>query len=111
MKLPFHILLLALSSIAAPCLAADAGTTAVDTLGRINGIALACQQPAIASRARNAVQTTAPKTRAIGEHFENATSQAFLEQGKGLDCPDAATLANHLGEAEKQLREAFVAAR
>ena len=42
-----------------PTLATDAGTEAIAAIGRINGMALACQQPAIASRARNAVTTSA----------------------------------------------------
>lgn len=111
MKAAVPLLLLALSGIAAPSLAADAGTTAVEQLGRLNGIALACQQPAIASRTRNSVQTSAPKTRAIGEAFEQATSTAFLEQGKGRNCPDTATLAGLLEAAEKDLQAAFPAAR
>jgi hypothetical protein len=111
MKAAVPLLLLALSGIAAPGLAADAGSAAVEQLGRINGIALACQQPAIVSRARNSVQTTAPKTRAIGELFEQATSSAFLEQGKGLSCPDTATLAGRLEAAEKDLQAAYPAPR
>ena len=43
--------------------------SAVAELGRIHGTALACKQPALVSRARNAVQTTAPKTRAYGEIY------------------------------------------
>ena len=77
---------------AAPASAAETGTAEIEALGRINGLALACQQPAIASRARNAMITTAPKTRANGELFENATQAAYLEHGKGGACPDVAAL-------------------
>ena len=49
----------------------------------------------------------APKTRANGEIFENATNAAYLEQGKGLPCPDVATLVKRLNEAEKNLSTAF----
>lgn len=111
MKLAAPLLLLALATLGAPALAADAGTAAIASLGQINGIALACQQPALASRARNAVQTTAPKTRASGEAFEQATNDAFLAQGKGLVCPDTATLASRLSSAESQLQEAYKSAR
>lgn len=111
MKLAVPTLLLLLATLGTPVLAADAGSAAIASLGRINGIALACQQPAIASRARNAVQTTAPKTRASGEAFEQATNDAFLEQGKGGDCPDVATLAGRLSEAESRLQQAFPTAR
>lgn len=97
----------ALSIAALPAFAADAGSAALNAMGEINGIALACQQPAIVSRARNAVTTTAPKTRANGEIFENATNTAYLEQGKGHPCPDVATLVKRLTEAEKNLSAAF----
>lgn len=111
MKLAAPTLLLLLATLGTPALATDAGSAAIASLGQINGIALACQQPAIASRARNAVQTTAPKTRASGEAFEQATNDAFLEQGKGRDCPDVATLAGRLSAAESRLQEAYPAAR
>ena len=93
----------------APACAADSGSEAIAAIGRINGTALACQQPAIASRARNAVTVSAPKTRANGETFENATNAAYLEQGKGAACPDAAQFSAALGTAEKNLQAAFPA--
>ena len=99
------------SLLPAPVGAADNGADAIAAIGRINGMALACQQPAIASRARNAVTTTAPKTRANGEAFENATSAAFLEQGKGAACPSAGEFATALGTAEKNLQAAFTTAQ
>ncbi len=98
---------LVLSFAAIPGFAADEGSAALTAIGEINGIALACQQPAIASRARNAVTTTAPKTRTNGELFENATNTAYLEQGKGHPCPEVATLVKRLNEAEKNLSAAF----
>lgn len=94
--------------LAAPVFAADEGTAAIASLGEINGIALACQQGALVARARNAVQTTAPKTRANGEAFEEATSNSFIAFGKAKQtCPEAATLLSRLGEAEKRLSAAF----
>ena len=111
MKLATALFALALSSLSGTSLAADAGSAAINTLGQINGIALACQQPALVSRARNAIQTTAPKTRANGELFETATNAAYLEQGKGATCPDAASLSNRLNAAEKDLQAAFPPAR
>ena len=89
--------------------AVEQGAAAIEALGKVNGMALACQQPAIASRARNAVTTTAPKTRANGEAFEDATSAAFLEQGKGVVCPDTASFVKAVAEAEKNLQAAFPA--
>lgn len=107
--LPLLLLGLAAFAGAAPAIADDAGSAAIASFGRIHGIALACQQPAIVSRARNAVQTTAPKTRANGETFEQATSAAFIEQGSA-DCPDVATLNARLGEAEQQLQKIYSSA-
>lgn len=83
------------------------GLAVIEDLGRINGIALACAQPALVSRSRNAVINGAPKTRAIGEAFENATNAAFLKQGQGLTCPDGPTLAGQLEGAEARLKHAF----
>lgn len=94
-----------------PAQATDAGSAALAEIGRINGVALACSQPAISSRARNAVTTTAPKTRENGEIFENASNAAFLEQGKGGKCPAGSALAQQLAEAEKQLVTAFPAVK
>ncbi len=82
---------------------------AVEALGRLNGQALACNQPAISSRARTAVITGAPKTRGYGEAFEAATNAAFLEQGRGSVCPDAATLSQELAAGESRLRAALAA--
>jgi hypothetical protein len=56
--------------------------------GQINGIALACQQPAIVSRSRNAGDHIAPKPAPMAK-FSRTPPTAYLEQGKGLPCPDA----------------------
>jgi hypothetical protein len=91
--------------------AVEQGAAAIEALGKVNGMALACQQPAIASRARNALVTTAPKTRTNGELFENATNAAYLEQGKVAACPDTASFSKALGEAEENLQAAFPVAK
>ncbi len=88
---------------------AQDGQAAIEALGRVNGQALACNQPAIGSRARNALVTGAPRSREVGEAFEAATSAAFLEQGRGSACPDAVTLSQDLAAAEARLRAAFPA--
>ncbi len=111
MKLALATLATALALVSPAGIAADAGATAIETLGKVNGIALACDQPAISSRARNTLVTSAPKTRANGETFENATNKAYLEQGKGAACPDSATLARQLDAAEKGLQSAFPGTR
>lgn len=111
MKTACSLIALGLALLTPNLHAAEEGPAAIEALGRINGTALACQQPALVSRARNAVVTTAPKTRAYGEIFENATNAAFLEQGKGHPCPDAAALAGRLTAAEQRLQAAFPAPR
>ena len=112
MKLILSTLAAALLAVSAlPARAADPGTAAIEALGKINGMALACEQLAIASRARNAVTTTVPKTRANGEAFENATNAAYLEQGKGAPCPDTAGFNAVLGDAERKLQAAFPSPR
>ena len=109
MKITVPLLALILAALANSSMAADTdpGTVAVEALGRLNGIALACQQPALVTRARNAIITTAPKTRGYGEVFENATNAAYLEQGKGATCPDAASLASNIAAAEQRMKSAF----
>ena len=112
MKIIAPLLVLAFATISQGSLAADQGTAAISELGELNGIALACQQPALVTRARNIVITAAPKTRDYGEIFENATNAAYLEQGKGKTaCPDAPTLAARIAAAEKRLQAAFPAAQ
>lgn len=105
--LALPLLALTLAAAAPVAHAADEGTAAIEALGRLNGVALACKQPALVSRARNAIVTGAPKTRNVGEAFENATNAAYLEQGKGAACPDAASLASNITAAEKRLQAAF----
>ena len=97
------------AALAADPAANAEGLAAVEELGRINGTALACAQPAVVSRARNAVMAGAPKARHYGEAFEAATNAAFLAQGKGAECPDGAVFSRRLEAAEKQLQTAFTA--
>lgn len=104
----FPIIALALALNMAPVSAADQGSAAISALGEINGIALACQQMAIVSRARNAITSTAPKTRGNGEIFETSTNASFLDFGNNKKtCPDSAALAQRLSDAEKALTAAF----
>lgn len=86
----------------------SSGDDVLAELGRVNGISLACQQPALAARARDLVIEWAPKERAQGEMFEQATSQAFLQQGKnGLPCPEVKALIAQLGALEFRLKSRF----
>jgi hypothetical protein len=79
-----------------PAFAADAGSAAISAWAKSTASPWPASNPAIVSRARNAVTTTAPKTRANGEIFENATNSSLPRTGQGHSktCPTLATLVN-----------------
>lgn len=62
----------------------------VTDLGRINGTALACRQPAVAARTKALMLAHVPKLRHWGEAYEQATSAAFVTPAAG--CPEGAAL-------------------
>jgi len=106
------LFLAAFSITACPAFADDAATSAgaaaVATLGRLNGTALACSQPALTARIREIVVAVAPKERGIGEVFEQATSAAFLAQGQqNPPCPEGKALAAQVDSAEAALKQAY----
>jgi hypothetical protein len=104
----FVVLALAIALNITAAQAADEGTAAITHLGELNGTALACQQMALVARARNAIVTSAPKTRDIGEIFEAATNAGYLKFGNDQKtCPDSVSLAQQVSEAEKRLSAAF----
>ena len=80
---------------------------AVSELGRLNGIALACGQTALATRLRDIVVAVAPKSREVGEAYEQAGNAAFLAQGRGQACPDGRSLASSIEAAERRLKAAY----
>lgn len=91
---------------------AQADEGALRSLGELNGIALACKQSALVARARDAVIDIAPKERAIGEAFEQATSESYLaSMQSGRSCPDGRTLADRMAAAIASLRAAYPLAR
>lgn len=73
----------------APGVEAEARAAVAD-LGEVNGLALACREPAVAARAKALMIGHVPKLREWGELYETATSNAFLTPPDG--CPDAAAL-------------------
>lgn len=78
----------------------------VDELGRVNGVALACNYPEVVSKARAMMILRAPKTRRFGEAYEQASTAAFNEQGtSGASCPDAVVLNLKLEMTDLRLRE------
>lgn len=89
------------------------GMQAVQAIGRLNGIALACGQPALSARAGDAVVATAPKDRLTGSVFEEATNSAYLGQGRSgaRPCPDGKGLAERIAAAEQELKRQFPATK
>lgn len=84
------------------------GIAEVQALGRLNGEALACKQMALVDRIRARIIYEAPKTREVGEAFEEATTARFLELGqKESACTDARTMAERIETASKAMRAAF----
>jgi hypothetical protein len=84
------------------------GMSEVQTLGRLNGEALACKQMALVDRIRSHIIYEAPKTREVGETFEAATTARFLELGqKESNCTDARTMADQIEKTSQAMRAAF----
>lgn len=89
---------------------ATPGAAEVQALGRLNGEALACKQMALVDRIRIAVVYDAPKTREIGELFEQATSERFLAMGTDKSaCPDGRSLSQQVESGIAAMRAAFKA--
>jgi len=82
-----------------------AGLAALGELGAANGTALACRQSDNAGRIKRLVIELAPKTRAWGERFEQATNDGFLAQHRdGATCPDAGAVGADVDRIEARLR-------
>ncbi len=82
-------------------------TASVQTLGELNGQALACKHLALSARLREIIITHAPKERSFGELYEQATSQSYLRQGQSQSpCLDGKQLAEQITAAEARLKAA-----
>ncbi len=108
MKLRSLPVVLALA--AAGACAADApqpGIAAIETLGRLNGQALACNEGVAAARAKALMLKHAPRTTGYGTAYEQATQRGFMDQVKAGACPAAADLTQRIdvvaAELERQL--------
>jgi protein SCO1/2 len=77
---------------------------AVQELGGINGVALACGQKEVVARAKTLMIMRVPKTREYGEIFEKATNDGFLSQSVSRQpCPKRATAVAQLETAARPL--------
>lgn len=83
----------------------EAALASVTQLARINGVALACQDMPVASRAKKLMLAHAPKTQRFGSAFEEATHGSYLTQTSGsAACPDSAALSAQLDTVAVQLQ-------
>jgi|GEM_PF-148929 len=77
---------------------------AVQELGGINGVALACGLKEVVTRAKTLMIMRVPKTREYGEIFEKATNDGFLAQSvSNKPCPHRATAVAQLETAARPL--------
>ncbi len=81
---------------------------AVRTIGALNGRALNCGMTAQTRRMKEAIITTVPKLRVIGEAFDKSTNGAFLAMIAANEvCPAESRLAAQIDTAIEQLRQHF----
>jgi hypothetical protein len=86
----------------------DLGVAEVQTLGALNGQALACRQYMVSKEAKALMIRHAPKTRRYGALFEMATNAAFVAGAKdGAPCPTEADLVARLAESAAALQAVF----
>ncbi|BAO45642.1 hypothetical protein [Thiolapillus brandeum] len=84
------------------------GYQAVEELGRLNGVALNCRFFDQAQRIKRIMIDNLPKQRELGQIFEDETNASFLRFTKAAKpCPSPAEFAEHVGEAEDALKQAF----
>ncbi|HEX8964486.1 MAG TPA: hypothetical protein VF801_15905 [Rhodocyclaceae bacterium] len=104
MKLRSLPLLLALAAAGAG--AADApppGMAAIETLGRLNGQALACSEAAAAARAKELMLRHAPRTSGYGTVYEQATQRGFADQVRAAACPAGSELVQRIDVVAAEL--------
>lgn len=86
----------------------DLGVAEVETLGTLNGQALACRDFDGSKAVKDLVIRRVPKSRRFGIIFETATNAGFLAQSQsGAPCPPEAQRAARLTDLETQLRQIF----
>jgi len=80
-------------------------------LGELNGVALQCGQFDETRRMKKALIDGLPKLRALGQLFEEATHNAFVDFAKqGKTCPDATDLGQQIDAAIAALQHAYSSA-
>lgn len=90
----------------------EAGLTAIQDLGQLNGQALACGQLATAGQVKALMIRHAPKTRRYGEVFEMATNASYLKQGENQEgCLQAVAFDGKVRELTARLQASLPAAQ
>lgn len=99
--------LLLASFLAAPAAhAASTGVAAIEQLGKLNGLALACREQGVATRAKELMLARAPRTAEYGTAYEQATQDGFMAQVKSqADCPAPDALVQRFESIAKEVRE------
>ena len=83
----------------------ETGIKMIAELAQVNGLALACQEPQVASRTKSLMLAHAPKTARFGNAYEEGTQQSYAAQISGVvPCPSRAELLAKLDTLDQQLR-------
>ena len=86
----------------------DSQQQAIESLGRLNGIALQCRRTAEMQRMKQAMVDNLPKQRSLGELYDNATNASFLEFAKQQKaCPDNEGFTTRVNTEIDKLKQAF----
>jgi len=91
-----------------PQAAADGQLQAIEDLGRLNGVALQCKYFQQAQRIKSALIIYLPKERQLGQRFEDATNESFLDSLEDATaCPGKDALAARVDAGIKTLKKVF----
>ncbi len=81
---------------------------AVKEMGALYGVALPCKYLQQTRRIKSGMVETLPKKRYLGQVFEQATNESFLEFTKaGTTCPGEEEMAEKVNAAIEQLQQHF----
>lgn len=90
----------------------DAQYRAIQDLGALNGVALHCKYLDQTRKMKRALILALPKRRVLGQAFEFATNDAFLEFIENEDeCPESADFTARVDRQIETLQAAFSAGK
>lgn len=86
----------------------DARLDAIQQLGQLNGVALACRYDDAVKRMKHAIIVAAPKERVYGQAFDESSNQGFMAfvQG-GQQCPGEFDFVRRVEAAIGEVTKAF----